>query len=1179
MRVTCPHCSAAYHVDDGRIPAGGSNVRCPKCQNSFPVRRSGTGEAASTAVPLPAPASFPVAAPPPVVRPPAAPPPVVPPPLVRPAAPAAALAVPSAAVPLPSPPSAPGPFDAPPVAAGPAPEPPAAASPFDGGSFATGDTPFAAAESPFATGDAPFAAAESPFAAVDSPFAAAVVSTPPADIRPVPPQEPLPVPSEPLGFGEVDFGVAADEPPPVAPVPAPAPQEDPLASLGAASPPPAFAAAPATAPPPRAAPPPGTGAEDLEPLFDEPGGGPQPGAGPGSGGFKVRRRSGKVFGPFQASQIVSMLTKGELLGNEDVSSDGGGVWEPLGSVPQFAEAMRSLTATPEELGGGPPARRPAAPSGVPFGDRMAAPKLVEGAAPAAARPRWVKAAMAAGAVVLLLGVGSAGLLTRHGFFFHKLLRGSGDKARITQLAAQARELLGRDELTSDQAALAAAEQALAADDRETAAASLQAVAVASLDRRHAAPAAAVQRARALASRLASSEPEDPASALATLAVATLEGGPALGPAEAALEKARGGPTPDGLDLLGLAALQRGDATRATSIFQRLEAAQPGTVRAARALGMAAAARGEVAEARGWFEKALARSPDHLPTRLELASLAEASGDLEAAGKELDALLAAEAGPRLGPGERSRAMGLRAALLGRRAATADAADEAYEAALALDPRQTGLRLDLARLRLRRGDPARAVAALEPLAASAAGDPAVAELRVRALAAAGRVLDASQLVDAALGRSPGNPRLLAAKGTVMEAQAKPAEARMLYEEAAARAPGDVGLRVAIGRLALGEHDMAAAEAALAAAAEKAPRDPEAQSALGDLKAAAGDAAAAESAYRTALQLDPEYAGAELGLARLAQARGDEVAARAGLERVLALEPRNAVAHAALGQLRWKSGDLPGAEQSLAAAAQLAPKNALVQIRLGAVKLLRGDVTGGLDALTLGTGLDPNLAEGQHWLGRALLAKGENPAALARLRRAVEQEPGNAAYQLHLGIALEKTNALDEAVETYKLSAASDPRFAEPLERLGLLYAGHDNCRDATPYFEKAMAIAPRTSRFKVELADCRRKERKGAEAIKLYREVLKADPGEASVPYKLARALHETQGAAAAQPWYEKAATAEKDNPMPHYYLGYAYKERGARSRAVSEFKAYLALRPDADDKDDIRREIEDLGGTP
>jgi tetratricopeptide (TPR) repeat protein len=93
------------------------------------------------------------------------------------------------------------------------------------------------------------------------------------------------------------------------------------------------------------------------------------------------------------------------------------------------------------------------------------------------------------------------------------------------------------------------------------------------------------------------------------------------------------------------------------------------------------------------------------------------------------------------------------------------------------------------------------------------------------------------------------------------------------------------------------------------------------------------------------------------------------------------------------------------------------------------------------------------------------------------------------------------------------------------------------------------------------------------------VLKEDPATVQVLYKLARALHETQGLPAALPWYERAAKEEAGNAMPHYYLGYAFKERGAKARAVQEFKAYLAAKPDADDKGDIVREIEDLGGTP
>ena len=317
---------------------------------------------------------------------------------------------------------------------------------------------------------------------------------------------------------------------------------------------------------------------------------------------------------------------------------------------------------------------------------MAASKVMEGEPEPGAKRHWIKAAIGAGAVLLLLGVGATGLLTRHGFFYYKVLRGSGERARVAQLASQATDLLSRDELVSDQAALAAAEQGFRADDREPLPAALYAVAVASLDRRHAAPAPAVQQARTLAASLASREPEDPATALAALAVATIDGGAALAAPEAAVEKAKGGPTPDALDLLGEAAMSRGDASRAAGLFQRLEAAQPNTVRAARSLGRAAAARGDLAGARGWFEKALARSPNHLPTLLEVAALEEAAGELEAAGKALGPVLAKESEPRLGPAERARALGISAALLGRHAATADAADETYEAALALDPRQ-------------------------------------------------------------------------------------------------------------------------------------------------------------------------------------------------------------------------------------------------------------------------------------------------------------------------------------------------------------------------------------------------------------------------------------------------------------------------------------------------------------
>jgi cytochrome c-type biogenesis protein CcmH/NrfG len=79
------------------------------------------------------------------------------------------------------------------------------------------------------------------------------------------------------------------------------------------------------------------------------------------------------------------------------------------------------------------------------------------------------------------------------------------------------------------------------------------------------------------------------------------------------------------------------------------------------------------------------------------------------------------------------------------------------------------------------------------------------------------------------------------------------------------------------------------------------------------------------------------------------------------------------------------------------------------------------------------------------------------------------------------------------------------------------------------------------------------------------------------YKIARALHEAEGPKAALPWYERAARDDAGNPMPHYYLGYLYKERGQKAKAAAEFKRFLALKPEADERKDIEAEIEDLAG--
>ena len=154
--------------------------------------------------------------------------------------------------------------------------------------------------------------------------------------------------------------------------------------------------------------------------------------------FHVRRRSGKVFGPFEEGVVVKMLEDGQLLGNEDVSSDGEG-WAPIGTVSAFATAIQKLMegpGTPAVAAAAPAA--PASETGAPsiaaqassaanierlnqlYGGRMAQVSVVDTTSRLEVFIGKVKKRLplviSAAAAVAVLGVGLSFGATRYGVF-------------------------------------------------------------------------------------------------------------------------------------------------------------------------------------------------------------------------------------------------------------------------------------------------------------------------------------------------------------------------------------------------------------------------------------------------------------------------------------------------------------------------------------------------------------------------------------------------------------------------------------------------------------------------------------------------------------------------------------------------------------------------------------------
>lgn len=79
------------------------------------------------------------------------------------------------------------------------------------------------------------------------------------------------------------------------------------------------------------------GSAGIDAGWDAPSAAPPP---PPGSKYYLRRRTGKVFGPFLEKAIASMLEQSKLDGDEDLSLDGQR-WQPLASIPSLAPYARS----------------------------------------------------------------------------------------------------------------------------------------------------------------------------------------------------------------------------------------------------------------------------------------------------------------------------------------------------------------------------------------------------------------------------------------------------------------------------------------------------------------------------------------------------------------------------------------------------------------------------------------------------------------------------------------------------------------------------------------------------------------------------------------------------------------------------------------------------------------------
>lgn len=1006
-------------------------------------------------------------------------------------------------------------------------------------------------------------------------------SSPSASAAPAPRQAP---PPPDLGFGEVDFGDpaparAAASRPPADPL-----EFDPMSASKPADDLEADLSAPIPAPKASG---PADGLEMLSFIDDA-------AKDAGAGGktkvkrFHVRRRSGKVFGPFEEGVVVKMLEDGQLLGNEDISTDGDS-WSPMATEATLGQTIQKLMESPaaaaSAVASTPDAKLTAQQAQTMdrlknlYEGRMAAVAVVDRRQEHAKFKKRLPLLIGAGVSALILVAGGSMGFTRYGLFGIKAwlpskLSASSPHRKDFEAAKQA---LMVDTFKSYREARDLAGGILQQKEYpEVRAVWMQAVFY--LDRRYAA-ATEAERSHAQEAlvdiELLGRKNVEVAKALAG---ARLIARDSAGAVAVLMEAKSFSGNDQDVELDALMAEARELAGDRKGAQEALQAGLGKNAQSAKlhyALGNLHQVANEAELAAASYEKALAAQPGHVASAVELGAVELlVRRNIEKGAAAVRKALESETAKEMGPAERARARALLGVALAAQFKPEEASKE-LDAALELDPSSVFAKAMLGRVLLGRREFARALPFYREAQQREPTNLEYTDGYLQTLIATGKMNDALNVVQGANARFPGNARIAYLFGTVSEALDNTTEAEGHYKRAAKADPTLFVANLSLGRLYLRFKRLDDAAQQLAAAVAQAPEDAGVRAGLGELAIARDDFTTARAEFERALRSNPNLAEVRLGLSEVAAQRGELELALSEVDQALVLDARLRGARLRRGLSLWKLGRLDEAVAELNTAKEQDPKSARIAIAQAAVLLDKQDLAAAEKAALSALTVEPSNHEAHYYLARIKSRRAEHTQAIDSMRSALDGAPQRSHYHFTMGNILREAKKLPEAIESYRKASELDASSADALEALGVGLLERGDIDAAVVALDKALKADPKRISILGLQGDAYFQAARWDKAIERYEQALQKDRSLVHLHYRVGRCFAEKGNGARAIHSYQQATRVDGKNPMPFYYLGFAYKERNKRRDAVEAFKDYLRLKPDAEDKKEIQDEIFDL----
>lgn len=895
--------------------------------------------------------------------------------------------------------------------------------------------------------------------------------------------------------------------------------------------------------------------------------------------FHVKRRSGKVFGPFEEAVIVKMLEDGQLLGNEEVSLDSTS-WQGIGAEPAFQAVIARLMESPARSQ--TQAQLPQVDERGPSMDRlkqlyegrMAAVAVVQSKEPVPFKKRlpYIIAGVLAASVII--GGVTLGIATPYGFFALKVLfpaKVKPDTREYGYLVAARKGFL-QDTFKSYKGAKDSANQALQIKEYPEARA-VWCQSVFYLKRRYnLADAAELETARAEMVNIRLLGEKHP-EVLKTEASAALTDGDAdLALSTIADAVARDSDDLESLFLRAEAYLLKKQPAQAKGEFEAILKKDPRSAKALHGLALIHKSANEFSDAAGKFSEALEADGNHIASAVELAEIAIIRRHETDRGVELlDKALAEDVRPTLDPSVLGKALALKAEVLVVHGKLTDAVP-LFEEALAADKTNPFTNGRLAHAYAELNQPEKAAPLFQSAARAQPDNLDLTEGYLSNLITLGKMAEAQQAMTAANTRFPGNATLAYLSARVADALDNSKEAEELYKRAIAADPKIIDAYLYLSRLYMRFRRFSEAGPVLEQGLEQGPDNAAMRVGMGELAMHERNLDRAEREFKKAVELNPNSAEAYLGASRVSLERNKVELAATQVEKALELNPRIQGGRLQRGVALWKLGRNDEAITELDAAKEAEPKNSQIVVTLGAVKFDKGDLAGALSDLNSALVAEPGHADANFFMARVKNAKSEHTQAIESMKRALDSNPRNPHYRYWYARILADARKSDDALVELHTALEIDPKFAEAMEAMGRIYFERNEFKRAIEQFRAALAVDPSRMAVRAAIGDAQLKMEDWTGAIESYTQALEADPDLKQAYSKLGAAWQEKKQLPKAIEWYKKAVAAEPENADAWLSLGYLFKDTKKKKDATTAFQKYLELKPEAENKREVEDEI-------